>query len=226
MKKNLLSFHLVSSLGLASILAAVFASTSSTHAQNIIDNLPFYSNDTFGSSVDAQVFTMPATTSGDISGVTLALSTGPDGGNGVIDLYSVTSGAPNSLLATLGTISSTSLGSQDINVSLASSSVLLSAGTSYAIVLENTSGNLDWNRTEPIGSGGTGSIGDSFYYQSSDATWENIQAVPIFGSDIFQMEVTTVTPVPEPATVITGALVLLPFGLSTVRQLRKKLQAA
>jgi len=36
----------------------------------------------------------------------------------------------------------------------------------------------------------------------------------------------SLTAVPEPATLISGALLLLPFGSSAVRQLRKKLQAA
>jgi hypothetical protein len=34
------------------------------------------------------------------------------------------------------------------------------------------------------------------------------------------------TPVPEPTTLISGALLLLPFGSSAVRQVRKKFQAA
>jgi len=31
-----------------------------------------------------------------------------------------------------------------------------------------------------------------------------------------------VTPVPEPTTVVAGALLLLPFGMSTLRMLRKR----
>jgi hypothetical protein len=38
--------------------------------------------------------------------------------------------------------------------------------------------------------------------------------------------ISDVSPVPEPTTLISGALLLLPFGSSAVRQLRKKLQAA
>ncbi len=33
------------------------------------------------------------------------------------------------------------------------------------------------------------------------------------------------TPVPEPSTVIAGALLLLPFGASTIRKLRKSRKA-
>jgi hypothetical protein len=40
------------------------------------------------------------------------------------------------------------------------------------------------------------------------------------------VETSVVTPVPEPTTIISGALLLLPFGSSAFRQLRKKLQAA
>jgi hypothetical protein len=36
----------------------------------------------------------------------------------------------------------------------------------------------------------------------------------------------SVTAVPEPTTLISGALMLLPFGSSVARRLRKKFQAA
>ena len=36
----------------------------------------------------------------------------------------------------------------------------------------------------------------------------------------------SLTPVPEPTTIVAGALMLLPFGSGAVRQFRKKLQAA
>ena len=40
------------------------------------------------------------------------------------------------------------------------------------------------------------------------------------------VEVSCVTPVPEPTTMIAGALLLLPFGASTLRMLRKKTHTA
>jgi hypothetical protein len=50
------------------------------------------------------------------------------------------------------------------------------------------------------------------------------QAYPANG--YFWMDNVQLTAVPEPTTLISGALMLLPFGLSAFRQLRKKLQAA
>jgi hypothetical protein len=43
---------------------------------------------------------------------------------------------------------------------------------------------------------------------------------------LLDVEVGLPVVVPEPTTIISGALLLLPFGSSAVRQLRKKLQAA
>jgi hypothetical protein len=45
-------------------------------------------------------------------------------------------------------------------------------------------------------------------------------AGPIFFDDV------SMCPVPEPSTMIAAALLLLPFGLGAIRQLRKKMQAA
>jgi hypothetical protein len=45
----------------------------------------------------------------------------------------------------------------------------------------------------------------------------------VLGEEIW---LSTATPVPEPTTLVSGALLLLSFGSSAVRQLRKKLQAA
>jgi hypothetical protein len=50
------------------------------------------------------------------------------------------------------------------------------------------------------------------------------QAYPANG--YFWMDNVQLTAVPEPTTMISGALMLLPFGSSAFRQLRKKLQAA
>lgn len=37
----------------------------------------------------------------------------------------------------------------------------------------------------------------------------------------YQDMVVSITPVPEPTTLVAGALLLLPFGMSTLRRLRK-----
>jgi hypothetical protein len=42
----------------------------------------------------------------------------------------------------------------------------------------------------------------------------------------FNADSYTTTPVPEPTTMVAGALLLLPFGLSAVRHLRNRKQAA
>ncbi|HUD84456.1 MAG TPA: hypothetical protein VMQ67_13175 [Candidatus Saccharimonadales bacterium] len=53
---------------------------------------------------------------------------------------------------------------------------------------------------------------------------DGYSSVSYLGSAL--VETSVVTPVPEPTTIISGALLLLPFGSSAFRQLRKKLQAA
>jgi hypothetical protein len=60
----------------------------------------------------------------------------------------------------------------------------------------------------------------SFSFAGSMPTLAQLQAGPIM--DSFAGQISSTSPVPEPATVIAGALLLLPFGLSTVRILRKR----
>jgi hypothetical protein len=45
------------------------------------------------------------------------------------------------------------------------------------------------------------------------------------GSDAYGVVVPNVAPVPEPTTIFSGAVLLLPFGSSVLRQLRKKFQS-
>ena len=59
----------------------------------------------------------------------------------------------------------------------------------------------------------------SFSFAGSMPSLAQLQAGPI--TDAFAGQISSTSPVPEPSTVIAGALLLLPFGLSTVRILRR-----
>lgn len=59
----------------------------------------------------------------------------------------------------------------------------------------------------------------SFSFAGSMPTLAQLQAGGI--TDSFAGQISSTSPVPEPATEIAGALLLLPFGLSTLRILRK-----
>jgi len=73
----------------------------------------------------------------------------------------------------------------------------------------------------------------SFGAQNQSDTYAGFGVVPVNyldPSSIYEPatgnQIIASVPVPEPTTMISGALLLLPFGWSAVRQLRKKLQPA
>lgn len=103
--------------------------------------------------------------------------------------------------------------------------VSLTAGDQYAVVGFYTPGTIP-----DTGYYATGDVGaapditfNSYKYDYNNALdLPTIDyAPPIFGPN-FQYEV---LPVPEPTTMIAGALLLLPFGASTIRILRKRVAA-
>jgi hypothetical protein len=55
--------------------------------------------------------------------------------------------------------------------------------------------------------------------------WDNSDSVIPASADIGSITVPDVTAVPEPSTIIAGVAMLLPFGASTLRILRKKCAA-
>lgn len=59
----------------------------------------------------------------------------------------------------------------------------------------------------------------SFSFAGSSPSLASLQAGGI--TDSFAGQISSTSPVPEPTTVIAGALLLLPFGLSTLRIIRK-----
>ena len=74
-----------------------------------------------------------------------------------------------------------------------------------------------------LGSASTISLnGSTFVFDSSKYT--NIKEVVFAGADGWTMDnfVDAIRILPEPTTIIAGALLLLPFGASTLRILRKK----
>jgi hypothetical protein len=84
-----------------------------------------------------------------------------------------------------------------------------------------------------LGNGNWGSLA-AFSVPSSDFV-AGVNTLTIVGGDTdnylegvrLQGDVTgSLAPVPEPTTILSGALLLLPFGSSALRQLRKKFQSA
>jgi hypothetical protein len=87
----------------------------------------------------------------------------------------------------------------------------------------------------PVGAGGKygyatlgssgGGAGVRLWYGLSgntDASWSEALSYPQDGRVYAMSGVLTVAPVPEPTTILAGALLLLPFGASTIRILRKR----
>jgi hypothetical protein len=70
---------------------------------------------------------------------------------------------------------------------------------------------LNWGDASGGGGGGVG-------FDYGDADWNDV----VLPSDGASITVSGAVPVPEPTTMIAGALLLLPFGASTLRILRKR----
>jgi hypothetical protein len=73
------------------------------------------------------------------------------------------------------------------------------------------------NANSPLGLSALswGNAGNGVGFDYGDADWNDV-VLPSYGASI------NVAPVPEPTTMIAGALLLLPFGASTLRILRKR----
>jgi hypothetical protein len=222
MKKNLGMFFGLPSLGMGAALLALCAFTSVSRADvTIIDNLAD-STDLHALEAGnplAQVFTVSAD-SGNISSLTLGLYIYSVGGGGsataTIDLYSATSGgAPfGSALATLGTVSTTSSGSQQLAVNPVDA-YSLTAGT-YAIVLETpTAGSIGLDATlQTSDSGGTATspLGGIYYY---DGSWTSADS-GFYG----QMTLTAVPEVPMTGMVMGFGVLAIALGHTLRRNLR------
>ena len=221
MKKNFGMFILAPRWGVGAVLLALCAFTPVSRADVIVDNTGAVSQFVSGSSF-AQVFTMSGT-SGNLSSLTLNLDVVGSGGSAQIDLYNVSAGAPTTLATALGTVSGTGGGNLVLaNVTLGSNP-LLTAGSSYAIVLDypaSPNGSLAWNYESGHASGGDGSLGSIYLSANSGATWG------VYGirADSMQMNLQT-TPVPE--VPMTG--VVMGFGALAIalgHTLRRKLSTA
>jgi hypothetical protein len=201
-------------------LLALCAFTPVSRADVIVDNTGAVSQFVSGSSF-AQVFTMSGT-SGNLSSLTLNLDVVGSGGSAQIDLYNVSAGAPTTLATALGTVSSASTGSSVLAAVSLSSNPLLTAGGTYAVVMEypsTPSGSLAWNYTTGNASGGTGSFGGIYFSTDHGANWNVYSTL-----NAMQMNLQT-TPVPE--VPMTG--VVMGFGALAIalgHTLRRKLSTA
>jgi hypothetical protein len=88
---------------------------------------------------------------------------------------------------------------------------------------ENQPARFDYSDSVSYLIHGTGITPNSFNYLSTQSggngTWPVVAFIQGYGGSAFTS--TLAAPVPEPTTVIAGALLLLPFGASTLRMLRK-----
>jgi len=196
MKNNLGMFFGLSRWGVGAVVLALwaFAPVSSDALETIVNNTGS-SSASYLANPFAQVFTMSGT-SGNINNLTLELNVITTG-SAEVDLYSVSSGAPGSLLQNLGNVTAVITGnSQSIAVGSVNQ-YLLAAGTQYAIVLQNpSSGLIGWDNTSSAVSGGTGTLGLAYFNNAG-----NWSTVP--DNNYFQMNLMT-TPVPEVS--MTGAV--------------------
>lgn len=218
MKQNSRAFVGFPCLAVGAIMLAFFAFTSSSRAdvETVVNNLG--SSGTYVSGFPlGQVFTM-SSTAGELNSLTLQMYANPPGG-AEIDLYTVSSGQPNSLLSVLGSITTSVTGNGQNLAVVLTSFPNLTADTQYAIVVQSpSSGLLAWDQVNNTSSGGTGSALGGQYYESGGVWY--------LRSDVnsFQMELQT-TPVPEvPATGLVMGIGVLAIAVGNI--LRRKLRPA
>ena len=211
MKKNLGMFFGLSRCGAGAILLGLCAFTPVSRAAVIVNNTGNPSTTLSGATV-AQVFTMSGT-SGNLSSLALTLDIN-SAGTAAVDLFNVDGGgAPTTLAAVLGSVTTTSAGNPVTVAVNLTSNPLFTAGGSYAIALAYPaipSASLSWDYTTTAGSGGTGSLGGLYYSFNSGSTWT------AYGGGALQMNLQT-TPVPE--VPMTG--VVMGFGALAIALGRK-----
>lgn len=123
-----------------------------------------------------------------------------------------------------------SFGAVGFQTMLAQTLVPTTPGSSYLIDfwLKNDYGpgnlfTVDWNGSTIFTQGDSQSFDWTEYTFTVSATATSTPLAFGFRQDpsFFQFDDVSVTPVPEPTTMIAGALLLLPFGASALRSLRK-----
>jgi len=203
-------FFGLSRCGVGAVLLGFCAFASVTSAEVVIGNTGDPSTTLSGATV-AQVFTMSGT-SGNLSSLTLTLDIN-SAGTAAVDLFNVSAGAPITLAAVIGSVTTTSAG-EPVTVAVnLTSNPLFTAGGSYAIALAypaSPSASLAWDYTTTAGSGGTGSLGGIYYSYNSGSTWT------LYAGGAMQMNLQT-TPVPE--VPMTG--VVMGFGALAIALGRK-----
>jgi hypothetical protein len=111
---------------------------------------------------------------------------------------------------------------------------------SYTLAGPTTDGSFVWDNAVSIGSApflpGTGLVwtdgsSEVNLWYNTDSQWGPTGTYGLWGAppnwtpEAFGDATLTLAAVPEPTTLIAGALLLLPFGASTIRILRKKVAA-
>jgi hypothetical protein len=219
MKKNLGTVFGLPHLGMAAAFVAFCTFASGSLADVIVNNTGNPSTTLSGNTV-AQVFTMGGT-SGDLTSLTLTLnSVNLGGGSATVELYNTDGTAPTTSAGVLGTVTTFAAGNPVNTVVSLSGNPLLTAGGTYAIVLDYPAtppSSLSWDKTTTAGSGGDGSLG-GLYIDNGGGNWI------LFSGNFLQMDLQT-TPVPE--VPVTGAV--MGFGVLAIaigHTLRRKLRLA
>lgn len=214
---------LCSLLGVGIIFSSL-TFTLPSRADVIIDNLENTIFGTYNSGIDpvGMAFTMPDI-SGEISSLTLGLNNHGGIQTGTVYLFGA-SGTGDSALPSdssdsgiqIGTFSDAVTGNSLVSVTLLTDQPTLLANTSYAIVLEAYTANIEWVDTLSSANLGDGQLG-MLAHNTAGTTW---RSDTIYG----QMNL-MVTPVPVPEA-STGAL--MGFGafiIVGIQILRRKLSA-
>jgi hypothetical protein len=202
--------------GVGAIVLTLCAFTPVSRADVVINNLgdSIAAHELNSGDPLAQVFTITASSAGDLSTLTLQLYS-TAGGTANVYLYNTSSDVPTgSAIATLGSVTAGTSGSQQVAVDAGGGSVNpynLTAGT-YAIVLGT--GSLAWDSTITTASGSGSLPSDMLYYNGT--SW--LSQDTAFG----QMLLSTVPEVPMTGMVMGFGGLAIALG----HTLRRKLHPA
>ncbi len=196
---------------LAATLAA--AGAFAVQAETLTDNLSAATGGTETVSGDTWLAASFGTdaSSYTLSDVTLLLDS-TDGGTAAVSIYSDGLLSPGSLVGTLA--SSTSAGSTLTPLTFSTSGLSLAADATYWVVLQATSGSVDWAWTDDNTGSGVGYQGTWGISSDAGTTWFTDDIYPTQ----FSVDATvanTATPEPDALTMVFAGALLVGTFLKT-----------
>jgi hypothetical protein len=214
---------------LGGVLLAIGASTASSHANLDISDISSGNlSTTFGAAHTSdlnwvQVFNSGgAGNLGDISGLSMYLRNSSSSTAHVtvsIATYNPIANSYSSAIA-LGTMSIPGMTTQVNPVALADATYMLTGGTDYALEFTSVA-NMDIPLTT---TGNAPTVTSGVTPDASLVGFGIVSSPPPYSGYQMGFEV-DFTPVPEPSTYITGALMMMPLGAGLLGKLRKKQSA-